>query len=410
MKILVLTTTFPRWENDTIPMFVYELSEVYQKKGATVTVLAPHHMGAKRSESQGNMKIYRFPYFYPARYQKLAYGGGIVSNVKASVLAKIQIPLLFLSGLYYSFKIIKKEKIVIIHSHWMVPGGLIGAINAKVLKVKHILTIHAADLFFLKRLPFKTIIANFIVKQCDKITVVSSHLYEELLQLVSPGYLEGIKNKVEIIPMGIHVSSMRPDKDKTELKKEHNVQAKNILLFIGRLVEKKGLIYLLKAVQKIIIRNSDIELIICGDGPLRKELEQIVRKDGLDNIVRFVGYTQGGRKKNYLALADILIVPSIITKSGDTEGLPVVVLEGLAAGKSIIGTDVGGLGDVIRDGENGFLIEQKNSDQIADKVLELLRNKELQLKFRENSLKAAENYDWERIGQIFFNLCRVHVL
>ena len=126
-KVLVLATTFPRWKNDTTPAFVYELSKQLRTGNMDVVVLAPHYHGAKKLEMMDGIKVYRFPYFWPAKYQKLVYDGGILPNIKRSHLAKIQVPLLVLSELYYTFKIIKKEKINVIHSHWIIPSGLIGA-------------------------------------------------------------------------------------------------------------------------------------------------------------------------------------------------------------------------------------------------------------------------------------------
>ena len=404
MKVLVLTTTFARRKKDVIPSFIDDLSKSLQKKGVEVIVVAPHHIGAKRNESMDGMKIYRFPYFFPAKYQKLAYGGGIPSNLKRSNLAKIQVPLFFLSKLYYTYKVVRREKIDIIHSHWIVPSGLAGAVCNRFLKVRHILTVHAAGLLFLKRLPFREKITYFILRHCDKITVVSSYIYRELLKLIPKKYINDIKNKTEIISMGIDVSLFRADFDKDELKRKYQVNSKDTLLFIGRLVEKKGVFYLIEAMKKIVSENSDTELIVCGDGPLREELEVSVKRNNLENFVRFVGYVNGIKKREYLFLSEILIVPSIVTESGDTEGLPVVILEGLAAGIPIIASNVGGISDVIKHNENGFLVKEKNPKGIAEKVLILLRDKELQHRFTQNALVMAEQYDWHTIGDRFYQV------
>jgi hypothetical protein len=95
MKILFLATTFPRWENDTRPAFVYELAYRLQKSGLEIVVLAPHCAGSKKFELLNEMRVYRFPYFFPTRYQKLAYAGGILPNLKRSNLAKIQVPFFY---------------------------------------------------------------------------------------------------------------------------------------------------------------------------------------------------------------------------------------------------------------------------------------------------------------------------
>ena len=403
-KVLVLATTFPRWQNDTTPAFVYELSKRLHADGLEIVVLAPHYPGVKKFEIMDEMKVYRFPYFWPAKYQRLVYDGGILPNIKRSHLAKIQVPLLVLSELYYTFKIIRKEKIDVIHSHWIIPSGLIGAVCKKFFGLRHVLTLHAAGLFALERLPFKRNIANFIINNSDEITVVSSYLKERLTNLISPDLREMLNNKLSIIPMGVHVELFQNKVDIEQLKSNYNITSGITLLFIGRLAEKKGIQYLIKAMANITPKNNDVNLIICGDGPLRKELQQQVKDMKLETFVRFAGYISDKEKIDYLRLSDILVVPSIVTDSGDTEGLPVVVLEGLAAGKPIIASDVSGMKDVIKNGMNGFLIEQKNPEQIADKVVELMNNKELIIEFSNAALETAEKYDWKIIGEKYGNL------
>ena len=97
-------------------------------------------------------------------------------------------------------------------------------------------------------------------------------------------------------------------------------------------------------------------------------------------------------------------MPSIVLQSGETEGLPVVILEGLAAGKPIVASDVSGVKDVIKNGWNGFLVEQKKPNQIAEKVLELLGDDELRVRFSKNALETAKKYDWEVIAEKYTGL------
>lgn len=402
IKLLVLTTTFPLWKGDSTPAFVFELSKRLVNEGFDTYVLAPHSEGAKKFEVLDGVKIYRFPYFFPTKYQRLVDGAGILPNLKKSNLAKIQLPFLFLSQLYYSIKIIKKENINVVHSHWIVSSGLVGAICKKVFGTKHVLTEHAAGLVALNKLPFKRFLAGFILSNCDSISVVSSYVYDRLLELVSPKMLNNIKTKIEIIPMGVNTNQFKVHKGKKDLKAEYNILSKNVLLFIGRLADKKGIIYLIDALPYIISKSPDTVLIICGNGPLRDECKKLVMRIGMGDFVKFTGYISDKEKIDYLSMVDLLIVPSIVTPDGDTEGLPVVILEGLSMGKPIIASNVGGIKDVIKNGINGFLVEQKNALMIAEKVSELISNKDLMLQFSKSSLKTAEEYDWNIIGKRYY--------
>ena len=399
-KVLVLTTTFPRWHHDNIHRFVYDLADVLRGKGLDISVLAPHSPGAKFSEDMNGLHVHRYAYFFPLKYQKLAYeGGGILPNFSRSLVAKLQAPLLFVSEILHALYIIKTQKLNLIHSHFIIPSGLVGAICAKFLRIKHLVTIHAADLFALEALPYNQNVLRFVVTNTDQITVVSSHLYERLLKLVPADLAEQVAKKTKIIPMGTHTELFRIVSSKEELKRKHGIESKFVLLFVGRLAEKKGTPYLLKAMSLIVSQNKEVGLLVCGDGPMRVELEGLVKQLKLEEFVTFCGFVAGQRKVDYLSLSDILIVPSIVTDSGDTEGLPVTILEGLAAGKVVIASDVGGVKDAIKDGENALLVEPKNPDQIAQKVLNLINDNQLREKLAENAPESVKDYDWNTIGE-----------
>jgi len=399
MKVLVLATTFPRWRDDTTPPFVYELCKEYVKNGIEIITLAPHHKGAACLEVMDGIKIYRFPYFYPRRFQKLFYDGGVLPNLKHSFLAWLQVPSAILSELRFALWIVKKEKIDVIHSHWIIPSGLVGAICSKYRRTGHLLTVHAADVLTLEKLPFKTRMAAYILNHSDSITAVSSYIGERLLKLVPDNVLPDMRGKTSIVPMGVHTQPFQRNFAAQELKAKYVVDAKFVLLSMGRLVEKKGFKYLIEALPAILAENKDIKLLICGKGPLQGGLENLAKKLNVQDHIIFVGYVGGEKKLDYFAMSDIVIVPSIVASSGDTEGMPVVVLEALAAGKPCIVTDVGGIPDVIKNNENGFVIRQKNPNDIAATVLRLMNNADLRTQVSKNALAISRNYDWMIIGR-----------
>jgi glycosyltransferase involved in cell wall biosynthesis len=323
----------------------------------------------------------------------------MLPNFSQSLVAKLQAPLFFISEVLHALYIINTQKVNFIHSHFIIPSGLVGAICTKFLRIGHLVTVHAADLFALEALPYNKQILRFIVNNTDQITVVSSHLYERLLKLVPTDMAEQVANKTKIIPMGTYTKLFRVASDKEELKLKYGIKSKVILLFVGRLAEKKGIPYLLKAMSLIISQNKEVGLLVCGDGPIRVELEGLVKQLKLEEFVTFCGFIAGQKKVDFLSLSDILIVPSIVTDSGDTEGLPVIIMEGLAAGKLVIASDVGGARDAIIDGENALLVEPKNPEQIAQKVMSLVSNNKLGKKLTESALESAKEYDWNNIGE-----------
>jgi glycosyltransferase involved in cell wall biosynthesis len=394
MKVLVLTTTFPRWKDDSTPGFVYELSKRLKNRGLEIFILAPYHEGSKFYEEVEDLKIHRFPYFYPNKFQKLAYEGGILPNLKRSWLARMQVPLLILAELYWAQKLVKKEKIDLIHSHWLIPSGLVGGIISRFLGTLHITTAHAGDVFTMERIKILNPLGNFILKNSSIVTVNSKYT-KGIVEILS----RDIKNKptIEIIPMGIDTKKFYPKGDKIDLFPRNNV-----IFNVGRLVEKKGVEFLIKAMPLILLEMPNAKLIIGGSGPDEKKLKNLVRSLKIEASVIFMGYIRNSDLPKYLRAADIFVLPSIKTKEGDTEGLGVVLLEAIACGVPVIGSNIGGITDIIQDGKNGLLAEPGNLKDIAGKVIKLLSDENLRQKFSEDGIKIVrERFSWNVVTSKF---------
>jgi len=401
IRLLVLTSSFPRFIGDHAGTFVYELANTLSKYGINTLVLAPlfndqRFKNTKISEKMGNLEVHRFRYFYPVRYQRLYRDGGFVHNLRSSNLAKIQLPLFVIIQLYSAINIAIVQRVDIIHTHWMLPQGLTGAIIHKLLKKPHILTVHAADVFALAKMPFGTYLAQFIVKNSSKIFVVSNYVSQSLYDLLPESALLDYNSKLTILPMGVNTAIYQSElgiSERDPIKKK-----KLTILFIGRLNEKKGVIYLIQAMIKLNLFAKYLGVLICGDGPLRQDLERLTEANQLNDMVEFKGFITDDEKIDYMQLADILVVPSIVMDSGETEGLPVVILEGLAAGKAIIASNVSGASDAIQDGYNGFLVEQKKPEHIAEKIMFIMNNPEIRENIETNALSSSQKYDWSNIS------------
>ncbi len=399
IRVLVLTTTFPRWKGDVTPAFVYELSKRLQESGLEIVILAPHHYGAKKFEIMDCMKVYRFPYFYPTKYQRLVYGGGILPNLKISNLAKVQVPFLVFSELFYAFKIIRKEKIDIIHSHWIIPSGLIGVAIKKAFKKPHITTAHAGDVFTIRKSKILSNIGSVVFKKSNKITANSNFTKNVITSIDNT-----IKDNVEIIPMGVDTSRFNPKK-KIDIRKTFS--ADHLILSVGRLVDKKGLKYLIMAMKDVVEEFPTAKLLIGGLGPEKENLECLSESlDMKDNVV-FVGSIKKSDLPTYYASSDIFILPSIETKGGDTEGLGVVLLEAMASGIPVIGSNIGGITDIIKDNDNGFLTQPGNMKDISNKIINTLSDEKLRQKFSENGLKTIqERFSWDVVTEKFIKVYR----
>ncbi len=397
-KILVLASTFPRWKNDTTPPFVLEL-EKRLANDFNLFVLAPHFSGAKKKETIENLYVTRFQYFWPANLQKLCYGGGIMPNLKKNKLLYIQAITLLFFEFIAAIKIIKKKKIHLIHAHWIIPQGVIAVLIKKLFGIPYIVTTHGGDIYGLQNSIMKYI-KKAVLENAKQITVVSTAIKEEILTTINS------KLNITVISMGVDAKLFNPDKYDETLKKKYNIQGP-FLLFVGRLADKKGVEYLLKAMPQIVKEFPKTKLLIVGEGTIEEKLQKLSHKLNLAENVFFVGALPNTELPKYYGTADIFIGPSIKTHDGDTEGLGLTFVEASFAGCIPIGTDIGGISDVIKDNESGFLINEKDPQSIAHLVIKLLKNDKLRNTIKKNSRDLTiKQFDWHVITQKYNTIYR----
>lgn len=404
LTILILATTFPRWEEDTIPQFIYELSKELQRNGLKVVVLAPHHPNAKRRETMSGIRVYRYPYFIPYRYQKLVFQGGILPTVKKSPLALFQVPFLFISLLLHSIWVIKKENIDVINAHWMVPNGLVAAFLKPIFDVPHVLSLHAGGVLGLQDTSIGSYISNFVYQRVDKVVPVSTHIKDNFTRLL-PNEANPVNEEFTIQPMGAHISDF--DLNKEAVRQKHGIDESDIVgLYVGRLAEKKGVRYLIEAAEELHSYVEDFQLTIVGTGSMENTLQEFTEQHGLADAVTFTGWVSEEELREHYVSADFVVVPSIETASGDTEGMPTVIAEAFASGNPVIASKVGGISDVVVDGENGYLVQQKEPDELMSKIETLIEEPETRAELSRGALETAKKLDWEHCGKTYAQLLR----
>lgn len=388
-KILVLTSTFPRWEKDYTASFIYGLEKKIAKK-FDVYVLAPHYKGARKYEIVDNLKIHRFQYFWPPSFQKLCYGGGILPNLKKNKLLVIQTFTLMICELITAIKIIKKEKIELVHAFWFLPQGIVAMIVKLFLNVDYIVTALGGDMF-----PFKTnnkLFLWFYKKIADNasfVTAVNQIFVKELKTLN--------QQKIYYVPNGVDIHNLKPAEN---IKKNTNI------LFVGRLTEKKGVIYLIEALKKIDKKIYN-KLLIVGDGPLRIILEKKVRELGIENKVYFFGSKPYKELFKFYNESMFIVVPSITTSDGDREGFPTVYLDAMACGCPIIASRIEGIENIIKNNENGIIVEQKNPAALAKTMNDLIYNDKLRNSITKNALIEVKNkYAWNIVSERYIKLIK----
>jgi len=162
------------------------------------------------------------------------------------------------------------------------------------------------------------------------------------------------------------------------------------LLFIGRLVEKKGAIYLIESIK--MLKDQNIRLLLIGEGEQKEEIEKTIVEKGMSERIRVMGSLSNSETLDILKNAYILCVPSVTAQNGDSEGLPTVILEAMACGTPVVAFDSAGISEAIENGVTGLLSEEKDVRGFADNIQHLLDSPD---KYRDIAIKAKERCDQE---------------
>jgi N-acetyl-alpha-D-glucosaminyl L-malate synthase BshA len=393
VKILILTSSYPIQEGTHEGGFVADLVTRLPKRGVLPVVLAPHFPGGLFKEFRDGITIFRFPYFFPFRFERLAYGSGLLFNIRRDFFAFAGIIPFCKAEFIWTRGILFREKADIIHTHWLIPQGFIGAVLNHIMGIPHVATVHGSDLALIKKSTVLTRICSFIIHHSDAITVNSSYTRQLLVSIVPVA-----EKKIQVIPMGVDPQKFVVEAGSRSVKKN---ASDRIILNVGRLIDWKGTHFLIEALPEVLRHVQNVRLIIIGTGPEEESLRQKVRELKLEDCIIFLGAVNNSTLIGYYHSADIFVLPSI-QKSGNTEGLGVVLLEAMASGCPVIGTNVGGIPDIITNGENGFLVPERDSVQLAEKIIQLLSDAKLRETFRKNGYaKIDEPFSWDRISEKF---------
>lgn len=385
-RLLVTASTYPRWSGDYEPSFVHNLC-VQLTNQFDVLVLCPHSPGAKRVEMLDGVKIYRYRYA-PENYQTLVAGGGMLSNLKENPLLLLLVPLMIISQAIALFRLSRSFRPDCIHAHWLLPQGLVVALLKVVGLVRSplVVTSHGGDLFSLRNWLFRSL-KRFVILQSDKITCASTAMVQPILELGATS------DEITVAPMGADLSYLFTPDPKT-------VRAKSQLLFVGRLVEKKGLCYLLEALKIVMKEMPDLSLKVVGYGPEEQTLKDKVVELELGDHVIFAGAVPHDQLVDIYRKATLFVAPFVQARSGDQEGLGLVIVEALGCGCPVVVSDIPAAGDVVRDLSSAVIFRSADSASLAKALSNCLSDgTRLQREAQATVENIRSRFDWKNVGR-----------
>jgi glycosyltransferase involved in cell wall biosynthesis len=316
-----------------------------------------------------------------------------LTNLRQSPCLWFQVPFFLCSMFSHAALLLRREKIDLIHAHWALPQGLVARVLQSWLKVPVVLTVHGGDAFAFSGWIGRTL-KRLVLRKADACTANSSATQKEIRKC-DPAL------DIRLIPMGVDADRFHPKRLEQDLRKQLQIQ-EEMILFVGRLVEKKGVRHLLNAMPSVIQAFPQAVLVIIGEGTQRKELEELAQRLGIQSSVRFLGRLANEDLPKYYAAAHVFVAPSIVDKFGDTEGLGIVFLEAAASQVAMIGTSVGGISDVLIDQITGTQITPNDPDQLATEINRLLRSQELRDRLGLRARRhVVENFSWKCVAERF---------
>jgi len=393
LSVLIITSSFPYFSSDLSGNFIWNKSKYLIKNGLSVVVLCPHKVGTSFYEEREGVIIYRFPYVFPFRAQRLTSQGGMIHAIRSSPLIALQILPYLLSCTICAIVIVLKYKPDILHTHWIIPNGIVGSYIHSIFHIPHMSSIHGTDINISAHNPLFSRMVKIIAKYTTTITANSSFTRDAILRLLPK------RRDITIIPMGINCEPVFSDtNNKMHFLSDQGTQT---ILFVGRLINWKGVEVLINALKTVSKSNPRVRLVIVGEGPLRKDFVKLTEVNGLESIIHFTGQVPDSVLKEYYARSSLFVLPSILLNN-QTEGLGVVLLEAMAAGVPVIGSDTGGIPDIIENEVNGLLVPPGDPKVLAEAIIRILSLPELGDQFREAGIKTVkEKYSWDIIVKQF---------
>ena len=378
-RVLVLTSTFPRWEGDTDPPFVHTLSD-YLSNDFDIHVLAPHCEGAKVEERSGTLRVFRYRYG-PERFERLAYDGGITTKLKKNPLYYLLVPTFLLAQIWAARRLNKQFRYDLIHAHWIIPQGIV----ATMIGVPYVVTSHGADLYAMSGGVFEWLKRKCLMTSAG-ITVVSHAMVTQVRRL-------GVDSvNVQVASMGVDVDNVFTP------PQERRRRGSLKIVFVGRLVEKKGLPVLLNAVSRLKRDGTSVELVVVGAGPERPHLERLVSYLSIRESVDFVGALPNHEIPDYYRTADVAVFPFVKARDGDQEGLGLVSVEAMACGCVVVASRLPAVEDVVTDGEDGLLFKPGDAEELVGKLKVLDSDEVFWRRLSENSVASATRFGWGRVA------------
>jgi len=380
-RLVILTTTFPRWERDSVPYFVHDVAEGLTEVFDEVIIVAPHYPGASRRELLASgLEVHRVRYWLPEKAQTVFYEARAVEQLRSSMLNKLK-------GLAYCFRVLiwllalRPNAQFVMNPRWILPHGLLAVMVAHLFRQSRVVVgVHGADIFSL-RSPPAVWLKRLTLRAADAV-VVNSELTRDACDAL-------YKRPYHVISSGF---DSRVFKAKSPGSRRKSTDETLRLLSVGRLSPEKGVAIIIQACSDLLAKKVPVQLVIAGDGPSRMELETITRSLGLEEVISFVGWLDKKDLCEVYQEADLFVGGSQKMPSGSQEAFGNVYVESMACGTPVIVPESAGASRLVDHGVNGIVVESITRSKLVREIEKFYGDPEWASRLSDEAPKAVQSF------------------
>jgi glycosyltransferase involved in cell wall biosynthesis len=340
LRVLFLAHAYPRYDADPVGSFVGNLAVALRDRGVDVTVSAPSAAGLAPFERVNGIPVHRFRYA-PARYETLADTGTMGAQVRDTMSGKVAM-LSYLAAAYRAARALaRRERFDLVHAHWWFPAALVASALGRTTRLPFVTTLHGSDLRLATTFPFGRVVFARVAREGRAMTAVSTWLARGAEELAPD-------RQVTVAPMPVLTDLFHPGAS----------HEPDLLLFVGKLTEQKGLARLLRAMTHM---HQRARLAVVGAGRVDDSaLREMARELGLDERIQWLPLLSQSELAAEYRRASIHVVPAL------DEGLGLTAVESLLSETPVVGFRSGGLPDIVPDGVAGRLVEPGDERALAE--------------------------------------------